>query len=37
MIIAAQIGPTPQIDVNDVADAANATLMRCLDASSRSF
>ena len=32
MIIAAQIGPTPQIVVNDVADAVTAVSMRCLDA-----
>ncbi|MFT6290403.1 MAG: Arc/MetJ family transcription regulator [Ilumatobacter sp.] len=37
MIIAAVIGPTPQIVVSDVDDAARAVLMRCFDVSSKSL
>ena len=37
MIIAAQIGPTPLIVVSDVPDAANATVVHCFDAWSRSL
>ena len=37
MITAAVIESIPQIDVNDVADASTAVLMRRLDASSRAL
>jgi hypothetical protein len=37
MIIATRIGPTPLIVVRDVPHAANATVVHCSDASSRSL